>query len=181
MTMQVALLFAFQSVYGFVFEMVGLIVAIFMAGLALGATLTRLLVPDQTDRRVLAFVQLAVALMALGVAAALPWAGGLASPTAVFVAFAAFTFVSGILNGADFPLATSCFLALDRRPERSASIVYAVELLGACGGAALASAVIAPVLGIVACCMLAALANATAFTVLGVGGLRPARIDARAT
>lgn len=175
MTMQVALLFAFQSVYGFVYEMVGLIVALFMAGLALGATLTRRTVRRQDDRRVLAAVQAAVALAALAIAVALPWASGLASPTVVFAAFAAFTVVSGVLNGADFPLAAAAYLALDRRPERSAATVYALELLGACGGAALASAVIAPVLGIVACCILAAVANATATVALGVSGLRPAR------
>jgi spermidine synthase len=181
MALQVALLFAFQSVYGFVYEMVGLIVAIFMAGLALGATLTRVLVRDPADRRVLAAVQAAVAAAALAVAWALPWAGGLASAAGVFAAFAACTFVSGVLNGADFPLATAAYLALDGRPERSTAVVYAVELAGACIGAALASAVVAPVLGLVACCLLAASANATAFAVLGVSGLRPARIDARAT
>jgi spermidine synthase len=181
MTMQVALLFAFQSVYGFVYEMVGLIVAIFMAGLALGATLTRVLVRDPTERRALAAVQAVVAATALGIAWALPWAGGLASAAGVFVAFAVCTFVSGVLNGADFPLATASYLALDRRPERATATVYAVELAGGCLGAALASAVVAPVLGLVACCLLAAWANATAFAVLGVSGLRPARSDARAT
>lgn len=178
MTMQVALLFAFQSVYGFVYEMVGLIVAVFMAGLALGATLSRLLVRDATDPRPLAGVQAAVAATALGLAWALPAATGLASPAAVFLAFAACTFASGVLNGADFPLATAGYLAIDRRPERATSVVYAVELAGACIGAALASAVIAPVLGLVACCLLAAWANATAFVVLGVSGLRPARTHA---
>jgi spermidine synthase len=181
MTLQIALLFAFQSVYGFVYEMVGLIVAIFMAGLALGATFTRVLVRDPTDRRVLAAVQAAVAATALGIAWALPWAGGLASAAGVFVAFAACTFVSGVLNGADFPLATASYRTLGRSPEGSTAAVYAVELAGGCLGAALASAVIAPILGLVACCLLAAWANATAFVVLGVSGLRPARIHARAT
>ncbi len=175
MTMQVALLFAFQSVYGFVYEMVGVIVALFMAGLALGATLTRRTVRRQDDRRVLAAVQATVALTAFAIALALPWAAGLASPTAVFLAFAAFTVVSGILNGADFPLAAAAYLALERRPERSAATVYALELVGACGGAALASAVIAPVLGIVACCIVAAVANATATVALGVSGFRSVR------
>jgi spermidine synthase len=181
MTMQVALLFAFQSVYGFVYEMVGLIVAIFMAGLALGATLARVLVRDPADRRTLAAVQAAVAATALGIAWALPCAGGLASAAGVFVAFATFTFISGVLNGADFPLATASYLALGRSPDGSTAAVYALELAGGCLGAALASAVIAPVLGLVACFLLAAWANATAFVVLGVSGLRPARIHARAT
>ena len=180
MALQIALLFAFQSIYGFVYEMVGLIVAIFMAGLALGAALTHRLVPDPTDRRVLTSVQGAVALFAVAIGLALPWAAGLRSAAAVFALFAIFTFVAGLLNGADFPLVTACYLAVDRRPERSTAIVYAVELVGACSGAALASAVIAPVLGIVACCLLAAVANATAFAVLVIDGARRARRYAQA-
>jgi len=99
----------------------------------------------------------------------------------VFALFAGFTFASGFLNGVDFPLAAACYVALDRRPERATAAVYGVELVGACSGAAVASAVIAPVLGIVACCVLAAVANATAFVVLWMGGLRPVRNDARTT
>ena len=175
MALQIALLFAFQSIYGFVYEMVGLIVAIFMAGLALGTTLAHRFVPNPADGRVLTAVQGAIAVFAVGLGVALPWAAGLQSASAVFVLFAGFTFAAGVLNGADFPLATACYLAVDRRPERSTAIVYAVELMGACSGAALASAVIAPVLGIVACCLLAAFANATAFAVLVVGGVGAVR------
>ncbi len=171
MTMQIALLFAFQSVYGFVYEMVGLIVALFMAGLALGAMLTQRFVPDKSDRRVLALVQATVAVFALAIGVALPEAAGLGSAAGVFASFALFTFFAGVLNGADFPLAAACYLALDRRPERSAATVYAVELLGACSGAAIASVVVAPVLGIVACALLAAVANATAFVALALTGL----------
>jgi len=173
MAMQIALLFAFQSIYGFVYEMVGLIVAVFMAGLALGAALTQRFVPDPADRRVLAAVQGAVALFAVAIGAALPWAAGLASAAAVFAAFAGLTFLAGLLNGADFPLAAACYLAIDRRPERSTAVVYGVELWGACCGAVLASVVVAPVLGIVACCVLAALANGTALAVLALGEVRP--------
>ena len=172
MTMQVGLLFAFQSSYGFVYEMVGAIVAIFMAGLALGAAATQRFVPDRADRRALAAVQGAVALLAAALGAGLPWAAGLPSAAGVLALCVAFTFAAGVLNGADFPLATACYLALDPRPERSTAVVYAVEWGGACFGAALASAVIAPVLGIVACFVLAALANGTAFVVLALPGDR---------
>jgi len=66
----------------------------------------------------------------------------------------------------DFPLAAACCMALSRRAEKSAGTVYGVELFGACVGAALASAVVAPMLGIIACCLLAGIANGTAFAVL---------------
>ena len=169
MTLQIALLFAFQSVYGFVFEMVGLIVALFMAGLALGAAGCQRWVGKPADRCLLAAVQAAVATFALLAGVLLPGAAALGSPAAVFAAFAAVTFVAGALAGIGFPLATACFLALDPRPERAAGAAYAVELAGACTGAAIASAVIAPVFGIAACCFLAALVNGAAFVVLAGG------------
>jgi spermidine synthase len=88
------------------------------------------------------------------------------SSRVVFILFSAITFVAGLFNGADFPLATACCMALNKRAEKATGIVYGVELFGACAGALLASVVVAPVLGIVACCLLAGIANATAFLVV---------------
>jgi spermidine synthase len=166
MALQIALLFAFQSIYGFVYEMVGLIVAIFMAGLLLGTTITQRWVIDKANIRLLAGVQLLIALFAGLIAVALPEAAALHAPAAVFALFSGLTFAGGLLNGLDFPLATACCLALDRRAEQATGRVYGLELFGACLGAALASVVVAPVLGIVACGLLAAAVNATAFGVL---------------
>ncbi len=160
MALQIALLFSFQSIYGFVYEMVGLIVAIFMGGLLSGTAITQRWVTDKSNMRTLAGVQLLIALFAGLIALALPAAAAWTSPVAVFGFFSGLTFAAGLLNGLDFPLAAACCLALNRRAEKAAGMVYGIELYGACLGAALASAVVAPVLGVVACCLLAALANA---------------------
>jgi spermidine synthase len=90
----------------------------------------------------------------------------MSSPVFVFLMFSALTFVAGLINGVDFPIATACCMALNRQAETSAGTVYSVELFGACIGAVIASAVVAPILGIVACCLLAGIANGTAFIVL---------------
>ena len=166
MALQIALLFSFQSVYGFVYEMVGLIVAIFMAGLALGAATTHRFVRHKSSLRILGAVQLLVALFAGLIAIALPWSAAMESSRVVFISFSAMTFVAGLFNGADFPLAMACCMALNKRVEKAVGIVYGVELFGACAGALLASVVVAPVLGIVGCCLLAGIANAVAFLVL---------------
>ncbi|TVS14215.1 MAG: spermine synthase, partial [Wenzhouxiangella sp.] len=78
----------------------------------------------------------------------------------------ALTFTAGLLNGIDFPLTAAAFRAVNRRPERSAGLVYGIELVGACAGAALASVLIAPIMGIVACFLLAAIVNGTALAAL---------------
>ena len=166
MALQIALLFSFQSIFGFIYEMVGLIVAIFMGGLLVGTALTQRFVVDKSAMRILAGVQMSIALLAGLIAIAIPLSAAIESPGMVFLLFSALTFVAGLLNGVDFPLTTACCMALNRRAEKATGIVYGVELFGACAGAALASAVIAPVLGVVACCLLAGIANATAFGVL---------------
>ncbi len=166
MALQIALLFAFQSIYGFVYEMIGLIVAIFMSGLLCGTLFTQRCIRDKANLRLLAWVQLAVAGFAAGIASVLPASAALATPTLIFAVFSGTTFIAGLLNGVDFPLATACSFAVNRGADRATGTVYGIELLGACLGAALASAVLAPILGLVACCWLAAIANATAFVIL---------------
>ena len=177
MALQIALLFSFQAVYGFVYEMVGLIVAIFMAGLAAGAAVTHRWVRNKGDTAILATVQLAIAVTAGLIALVLPRAAALESPAVVFMLFSALTLVAGFLNGLDFPLAAECFRALNRRAEKSAGLVYGVELAGACVGAAIASAVVAPIIGIVACCLMAAIANLAAAAVLLVSRGPDAPLD----
>jgi spermidine synthase len=166
MAMQIALLFAFQSQYGFVYEMIGLIVALFMAGLATGTALAQRWIPDLSSLVILARVQGIIALFALAIALLLPVSSLLPGGVSVFVFFATLTFLSGVLNGVDFPLATEAFRAINRRAEKSAGLVYGIELAGACIGAALASALVAPIMGIVACCVLAAIANGSAWAAL---------------
>lgn len=166
MALQIALIFSFQSIYGFIYELVGLIVALFMCGLALGAFLTQRYFKNKAKIDTLAFVQLFIALLALLIALVLPPAATVQSPALIFFIFTILTFIAGLINGVDFPLSMACHMTLGSRAEKTAGTVYGIEIFGACAGAALASAIIAPVLGIIACCLFAAIANTTAFIVL---------------
>lgn len=166
MALQIALLFSFQSLYGFVYEMVGVVVALFMGGLAFGAAAARRFARDRPDLRLLTALQLALAAFCGLLAVALPWVDALTSPGLVLLLFSALTFGAGLFNGAVFPPAAACCRALTGRPEKAAGVVYGVELFGACAGALLASVVVAPVLGIAACCLLGAVGNGTAVAAL---------------
>ncbi len=166
MALQIALLFSFQSIYGFIYEMVGLIIAMFMCGLSLGAYFTNRFVKDKANLNRLAAVQLAIAILAGLIAVILPRAAAVQYPAVIFILFSLLTFSAGLINGVDFPLSAACYMALGGGAEKTAGTVYGVELFGACLGAVLASAVVAPVLGITVCCLFAAVANGTAFVVL---------------
>jgi spermidine synthase len=166
MTMQVALLFSFQSIYGFIYETIGLIVALFMFGLAAGALLAHWRIADKSNLLTLALIQLAMALLAFLMALAIPKSAAISSPAAVLAFFSIMTFTAGLINGIDFPVAAACSMARTGSAEQSAGKVYGIELIGACFGAALASVLVAPVLGITMCFYLAAAVNGTAFVVL---------------
>lgn len=166
MVLQVALLFSFQTIYGFVYETVGLIVAMFMMGLALGAFTSRIRIRNKNDMNILALFQLIMAAAAGLMALALPLVAGLKAPVAIFVLFSGLTFAAGYINGIDFPLTTACYGALGKGADRAAGSVYGAELFGACLGAVLSGVVIVPVMGITACCILAALACGSAFMTL---------------
>ncbi len=172
MALQVALLFAFQTVYGFVYEMVGLITAGFMAGLAVGAGAVHRFVSDKSRLTVLMVIQLVIAGCAALIAIGLPASAQIESARAVLLLFFGLTFLAGVLNGVDFPIATECAVRFHHRPERATGVVYGLELFGACSGALIVGILVAPVLGIVAACFLAAIGNATAFLVLLVSGRR---------
>jgi spermidine synthase len=170
MVLQIAILFSFQSVYGFVYEMVGFIVALFMAGLAVGAAVAHRWTGGRGSRRSLAVVQFLVASYAVLVAVGLPLSAGLGSSWLTFLLFSALTLGGGVLNGAGFPLAVSCCIALGEPPEGATGMVYGNELVGGCIGAALAGVVVAPVLGVVACCLLAGIVNTAAFALILLSG-----------
>jgi spermidine synthase len=137
-----------------------------MGGLALGTYLTNRYLPDKGRLDLLAGAQVLVALLAAFITAVLPHAAALQPLTAVLIIFYMLTFSAGLANGISFPLAAACFMTMNRHAEKSAGAVYGVELFGACAGAVLAGAVVAPVLGIVACCLLGAIVNIAAFVVI---------------
>ena len=166
MALQIALLFSFQSIYGFVYEMVGFIIALFMSGLALGAFLTNRYVREKANVDLLAGMQLVIALLAVLIAVVLPLTARMEAPEAIFVLFSLLTFAAGLINGVDFPLSIACYMSLQGHPETSAARVYGTELFGACMGATLTSVVVVPIWGIVASCLLAGMINATAFALL---------------
>ncbi len=166
MMLQVTLLFAFQSVYGFVYELVSLITAFFMLGLALGAWLAHKYLVHKHSLTTLAYIQMIMAVVSLLLWVGLPAIAPLRSPALLFVLFGAVTAAAGLINGVDFPVAAGCYGAFHRQPERSAGVIYAVELFGACISAALASTVVVPVFGVGAAFLLAAGVSFTACILL---------------
>jgi spermidine synthase len=184
--LEVVLLLAFQVLCGSVYHQVGMIVTVFMVGLAVGAMLTNrssrreeaLTEESQIDQSLLtsaatrlmnggekhlAFLAFAVA----GFAALLPLLlfslNRLSSAVPAFAVIQAgialLTLILAVLVGAQFPLANR--LRFDGTAT-GASRLYTADFVGASLGALLASTLLIPLVGVMGACLLMAALNALA-------------------
>ncbi len=157
MSLEVALLFAFQAFYGYVYHMVGVIIGAFMVGVAFGAIAAdRWLKKREAEaERGLLFGLGFIAAAAIALGGTLPILGGGAQSRELVVFFPFVTAVVGLAVGGVFPLASRAASA-DETAHAAAGL-YAADLIGAAAGAILAGAFLVPVLGLMGTCTVAAL------------------------
>jgi spermidine synthase len=150
MALQIFLLLAFQSVYGYVYHQLAILIAMCMAGIAFGSWLgiRRIRSSDSPPYRTMAMTQFLLALSApalVFVVSLLSKTSGIATTwlAAQFV-FPALAALCGVLGGYQFPIATEIYFH-DRRSGLGA--LYAIDLLGGCLGALWLSSYSIPVFG----------------------------------
>jgi spermidine synthase len=162
--LEVVLLLTFQALYGSLYQQLGLVVTVFMAGLATGAFASRgtgLGVTNRSPRRKLAWLAFSLAALAwllpLSLRALAQWesagSSSLLPRTAIFI----MTFLVALLVGMEFPVAGRIG---SRSTTETASRLYAADFVGAGLGALAASAWLIPVLGMGWTCLIAGMLNA---------------------
>ena len=168
MALSMIWLFAFQNLYGYVYQRIGWIVALFMAGLALGCGLVgwrRDQAPDGERRlrllwRRLILVDTLLALSAFSVPVVLPALGALQSGAWTFrlveVCLSAQVLLGGVLGGASFALAGEAKLAMTARAGAAAGSIVSADHAGACLGALSCGILLVPVFGTAATALLIA-------------------------
>ncbi len=168
MALSIVLLFAFQNLYGYIYQRIGWIVALFMTGLVLGCGWISWRCRRNADRSgqrgrlwvELIAVDLAIAVLAVAVPFVLRLLGsaqhGLASPAVVEGVISALVVMTGVLGGGAFALAGGLRLGHRHALEvdsaeargRAAGWVVGADHIGACLGALGSGLVLVPVLGI---------------------------------
>jgi spermidine synthase len=168
MALSMIWLFAFQNLYGYVYQRIGWIVALFMAGLALGCGLVGWRRDQATDgeRRLrllwrrLILVDTLLALSAFSVPVVLPELGALQSGAWTFrlveVCLSAQVLLGGVLGGASFALAGEAQLAMTARAGAAAGSIVSADHAGACLGALSCGILLVPVFGTAATALLIA-------------------------
>jgi spermidine synthase len=150
--LQIVLLLAFQSIYGYVYYQLAVLIGLCMAGIAFGSWLgiRRKVAGDRTPYRIMASTQFLLALSApalVFVVAMLARISGVATTwLAAQIVFPALAALSGMLGGYQFPIATQNYLH-DGKSRPKLGTLYAIDLLGGCAGALLLSTYLIPVFG----------------------------------
>jgi len=187
--LEIVLLLAFQVLCGSVYHQVGVIVTVFMVGLAVGAvwanrpstnfeegragcpqhaaTARSESVPYQSQAQCLGCLAFAIAGYAILIPLLLPllnrMGGTSVSLLAIKAVIALLTLILAVLVGAQFPLANR--LQFDGT-AMGASRLYTADFVGASLGALLASTLLIPLIGVTGVCLLTAALNALAGGVL---------------
>ncbi|HEX8925907.1 MAG TPA: hypothetical protein VF786_08960 [Terriglobales bacterium] len=153
MALEILLLLSFQSVFGYVYQGLAMLVGAMMAGIGLGSWSGIRTV--RSKNRTMLMNAIAANQLALTAAApvVLMIAGffsqnlhGTSSNLIVLIVFPALAFLAGIPGGFQFPVASAIYHC-NPAQQSGTGTVYALDLIGGCCGAAVLSAFLIPLFG----------------------------------
>ncbi|GAM09245.1 putative spermidine synthase [Geobacter sp. OR-1] len=184
---ELLLMTLFQVYYGNLFHLVGMLLALFMAGIAAGSYLaTTKTVGKYSDIRIVLVLESAMIVMLLGLAfflVALEQGGF--EPVRLPALLGAVV-LTGVLTGITYPVASRLYQNLEKphittagtERIKGAGVMYAADLLGGCVGGVLGGIILLPALGMKGAFIALALikvATAILFVkTLGTGSVRGA-------
>jgi spermidine synthase len=180
MALELFLLLAFQSIYGYVYHQLAILIALCMAGIALGSWLAMRRI-RRDDRYLCRAVAITQFLLALSCPALMLLAGLLAKTSgaaatwlAAQCVFPALAALAGILGGYQFPMAAHLYESSGRQ---RLGALYAIDLLGGCAGALLLSGYLIPVFGFWRTAWLCAAVNLAPALLAARAGLEKKRME----
>ncbi len=145
-SVEVMLIISFQIIYGYVYQTLGIIITIFMAGLAAGALLRKKFFPSPVKKHYY-ILQLTLAVYSVILPFIIVSTESLSTfPNLVHIIFFILTFIISLIVGFLFAIAT--LIQKEAISEISAK-VYSVDLLGAALGALIISILLIPLAGII--------------------------------
>jgi len=172
---QIIIILAFQTLYGYAYNRIGLIVASFMIGLVLGSLVARkfLKLPVKKIKKIYKIAQLIICFYPLllpvvfivfrDAQVAVKFSGLFAT------IFAILPVVAGFIGGMQYPLAVRILgdmKSKGRQKVFSAGFLYGMDVIGAAVGALLAGMILVPIFGITTIAFLCAAVNAAVFILL---------------
>jgi spermidine synthase len=159
------LIFSFQVFYGYLYYRIGILISVFMGGIALGSILaTRFM--ERIKNSLVLFIKLEViiAVFSLVLPLAINRFGGYMGYA--YWIFVSLFFVPGLLMGIEFPIASKIYLGEKGRIGNTVGVLYSSDLVGGWFAGILGGILFLPVLGLFSTCILAALFKVSSILLL---------------
>ncbi|MDO9575800.1 MAG: spermine synthase [bacterium] len=162
MIFHLIIIFTFQSLYGYVYQMIGLLTSLFMAGAGIGGVIInrRLHRCGLTTFLLLDLCMLLLALSFYSLLSSL-----LSPPPFIFFLL---SFVCGGFVGAQFPLANKIYLERAGNISRTSGLLYGCDLLGGWMAGMIGGTALLPILGLTTTSLVVALVKLTSLFLLVV-------------
>jgi spermidine synthase len=165
MIFNLAIIFAFQTLYGYLYHQIGLLIAIFMFGIASGSLLiTKRL--DRIKKDSLLFLKTEMAIILFSILFPFVFlvpSHNLENKVVYFILYGAvliMSFLSGMSIGLQFPLANKIYLSSFMGKGmlgETAGLLYAADLLGGFFGGLSGGILLLPILGLKETCFIMAM------------------------
>jgi spermidine synthase len=165
MMFNLAVIFTFQTFYGYLYHQIGLLIAIFMFGVALSSfSMTRHLDRIEQDSHLFLKIEIRLILFSfLFPFVFLIPSQYLETPVVsllIYPVFLTMSFLSGAWIGLQFPLATKIYLGSPVKEEtfgHTAGLIYGADLLGGFLGGLFGGILLLPILGLKESCFMMAM------------------------
>jgi len=171
MMLDLAILFTFQTLYGYLYYQIGLLITVFMVGVALGGfTITRQMEKIRNSSSLFLKTELSIICFSL----ILPFVLSVPSQTLekpvvyilLYMTFLTMSFLCGVLVGLQFPLATKIYLRSSSKEGtlgQTAGLLYGADLFGGFFGGLFGGVLLLPILGLKESCFMMAIIKASSF------------------
>jgi spermidine synthase len=152
MLMNLALIFCFQVFYGYLYHRIGILISVFMAGIALGSIFMTAGL-EKIKNALKLFMVLEFLIILFSYLVAFTITSGIPASVYTGFIFTLLFFVSGLLMGLEFPLASKIY-SRDREAVGEVSgVLYAADLTGGWLAGIMGGIILLPILGFFNTCM----------------------------
>jgi spermidine synthase len=174
MIFDLAIIFTFQTLYGYLYYQIGLLVTTFMAGVALSSLwVTQRLEGIREDLSLFLATELCIALFSV----LLPFVFSIPSQylekraisILLYTLFLTMSFLSGTLVGFQFPLANKIYLRTTSGEGtfgKAAGLLYGADLFGGFFGGLFGGVLLLPILGLRESCFMMAIVKISSFLLI---------------
>jgi len=166
MALEIVLIYAFQNIYGYIYERMGVIVAVFMVGLALGGYFANYFI------RKMKLKWLHILMLFEGIVSFYAFLAPFIIYMLSFYSVVAegalilLVGVTGMLTGFEFPLANKILVDRNRNIALSAAVTDGADHIGAFLGAILTGVLFLPLLGLFGTCFILTMINTLSLILL---------------